>query len=388
MVKPILRTLSLLFFISLVIGACKEEKGPPKMILDIPVVEAESKQVPILNDFVGQTYGYFDIAIRARVEGFLTGMHFEEGTFVKEGQLLYSIDEEPFKAKLAEAQGQVAAAKTELALAKSDLDRIKPLAEVNAVAKSDLDAAEANYEAAQARLKATQGTLKYAQIELSYCKIKSPIDGLIGKTEAKVGDFVGRDPNPVVLNAVSRIDTIQVRFSISESKYLQLARAITTNERGQQDSDARDTESANEKTSIRLILADGSLYEYEGKFDFSDREVDPTTGTLLLQVSFPNKSNILLPGQFARIRVAVDIVRDGILVPQRCIKETQGQHQVFVVNPENVIEAKTVKVANKMDSMWLVTSGLEVGQKVVYGAVQKVSAGMEVNPKLVGKSEE
>ncbi len=381
--KPINKFLFLLGLIFL--AACGEEKTPPKLIMDIPVVAPIQKEVPIMNDFVGQTFGYFDISIRARVEGFLVGMHFQEGSFVKKGALLYSIDPEPFRAKVAEAEGVVAESKTNLALAKSDLDRVRPLAAINAVAQSDLDAAEAKYEAAQARLAADQAALRYANIELGYCSIRSPIDGLIGKTEAKIGDFVGRNPNPVVLNAVSRIDTIQVRFSISESKYLQLARSIAAYEesKGNEDHDARNQETTNERSQIILILADGTQYDQLGKFDFSDRQVDPSTGTLLLQVSFPNPRSLLIPGQFARIRVAVDNVKDGLLIPQRCVRELQGQYQVFSVNESNIVETKNIKVANRMDSLWLVTEGLEAGTKIVYSGIQKVSPGMEINPQEI-----
>ena len=376
---------SFIFLLSLFLAfsiSCGEKKAPPKLILDIPVVTPTVKEVAIMNDFVGQTFGYFDIAIRARVEGFLVGTHFKEGSFVKKGELLYSIDPEPFKAKVAEAEGLVAEAKTNLALAKSDLDRIRPLAEINAVAQSDLDAAESKYEAAQARLEASEASLRYAKIELGYCTIRSPIEGLIGKTEAKIGDFVGREPNPVVLNAVSRIDTIQVRFSISERKYLQLARVIAAEEaqRGNKEYNTRDTKTNNERSKIYLILADGTQYEELGKFDFSDRQVDPSTGTLLLQASFPNPSSILIPGQFARIRVAIDNVKDGILIPQRCTRELQGQYQVFTVDESNIVSTQNIKVANKMDSMWLVTEGLDASSKVVFGGIQKVSPGMEINP--------
>ena len=382
--KPTLSKYLLPVFILLLFG-CGDEKQQPKLILDIPVIPVLQKDVPILNDFVGQTFGYFDIAIRARVEGFLVGLHFQEGSFVKKGQLLYAIDPEPFRAKVAESEGFVAESRTRLALAKSDLDRVRPLVEINAMAKSDLDAAEAKYKAAQARLEADLAALRFAKIELGYCSVRSPIDGLIGKTEAKVGDFVGREPNPVVLNAVSRIDTIQVRFSISETKYLQLARLVTETD-GEEGKDARDTENTNEQSQLELILADGSTYDYKGKFDFSDRQVDPTTGTLLVQVSFPNPKNILLPGQFARVRATIGNVKGGLVIPQRCIRELQGQFQTFTVNKENIVEIKTIEVANRMDSMWVVTSGLNADDMVVYGAIQKVSPGMEINPVTVGKN--
>ena len=177
-------------------------------------------------EFVGQTSGLKDIAIRARVEGFLEGLHFQEGGEVKKGDLLYTLESQPFEEKVAARMSAVAEVKTMLAKTKGDLDRIKPLAEINAVSKSDLDEAVAAYEATQSSLDAAKATLRAAKIELSYTKIYSPIDGIIGKTQAKVGDFVGRDPNPVILNTVSQVDTILVTFFITETQYLELARHL------------------------------------------------------------------------------------------------------------------------------------------------------------------
>jgi membrane fusion protein (multidrug efflux system) len=210
-----------------------------------------------------------------------------------------------------------------LAKAKGDLDRIRPLAEINAVSKSDLDEAVAAYEATQSSLEAAKATLRAAKIELSYTKILSPIDGIIGKTKAKVGDFVGRDPNPVILNTVSQVDTILVTFFITETQYLEVARHLAGAEPVQVD---------NREPSLELILIDGSVYGHDGKVDFVDREVDTTTGAMLVQASFPNPEKLLRPGQFVRVRVKGRVIKDGILIPQRCVMELQGLYNVFVVD--------------------------------------------------------
>jgi len=350
----------------------KEKKAPPPP--NIPVVEVIQKDVPIYNEFVGQVYGQSDIPIRARVSGFLEGLHFEEGTRVKKGKLLYTIDPEPFQAKVATQESHLAEAKTDLAKAKSDLDRIEPLAKINAVSKMDLDGARANYDAALAFVDAQKSNLHYSQINLGYCWIKAPTDGIIGKTQAREGEFVGQDPNPVILNTVSRIDTIRVEFYLTESDYIRLARQFAKHKKNK--------EVTEERASLGLILADGSKYEHEGYVNFINREVDPQTGSLLIQASFPNTERLLRPGQYAKVVVQMQEVKDGLLIPKRCTKELQGQYSVFVVADGNKIESRQIIVGENIGDMILVTDGLKAREKVVIDALQKVSTGMVVNPQL------
>ncbi|BBO67587.1 hemolysin D [Desulfosarcina alkanivorans] len=322
-------------------------------------------------EFVGQTAGLRDIAIRARVEGFLEGLHFQEGGAVKKGDLLYTLESQPFEEKVATRMSGVAEEKTMLAKAKGDLDRIKPLAEINAVSKSDLDEAVAAYEARTSSLEAAKATLRAAKIELGYTKIHSPIDGIIGKSQAKVGDFVGRDPNPIILNTVSQVDTILVTFFITETQYLEFARYLA-----KPDPERVDNDDAN----LELILIDGSVYEHKGRPDFVDREVDTTTGAMLVQASFTNPEKLLRPGQFVRVRARSRAVKDGILIPQRCVMELQGLHNVYVVNADNTAEIREITVGPKVGSNWLITDGLKPGERVIYEGLQKVRDGAAVKP--------
>ena len=243
--------------ILLIVSSCGEKKQQAPPMLEIPVVEVIQKDVPIYQDFVGQVYGQFDIPIRARVSGFLNEIHFEEGTWVKKSQLLYVVDPDPLEAKVAGEMSNLAEARTELAKAESDLGRIKPLAKINAVSKSDLDAAQAQYDAAASNVEAVKSSVRLANINLSYCWIKSPIKGLIGKTQAKVGEFVGQDPNPVILNTVSPIDTVHVEFYLVESDYLGLARQFIASEK--QDIDADYIKEENKEGKLQLILSDGTI---------------------------------------------------------------------------------------------------------------------------------
>jgi len=347
----------------------KQEPPPPK----VTVYQTEAREVPIYQEFVGQIYGFKDIAISARVEGYLEGIHFEEGSRVKKGELLYTLESQQFEAGVAAKMSGVAGAKTVLAEAETYMNRIKPLAKEKAVSQSDLDSAVAQYEVSISSVKAAEANLRAAKIQLGYTKIYSPIDGIIGKTKAKVGDFVGRSPNPIILNTVSRIDTVLVQFFITESQYLMAMR------RREFESDTNKPEKK-EGADLELILSDGSLYALKGKGDFVNREVDPTTGALLIQASFPNPDGVLRPGQFARVKGEVEVVKDGILIPQRCVMELQGLFSVYVVGADNKIEAREVKVGPKIRSFWLIREGLKADEKVAYEGLQKVKDGTVVNP--------
>jgi len=355
--------------------SCNQEEQAQPAPPDISVYQTMEQEVPIYMEFVGQVYGFKDIAIRARVEGFLEGIHFDEGSQVKKGALLYTLESQPFEAEVAAKMSMVAEAKTMLAKAESDLNRIRPLAEKNAVSQSDLDSAVALHEAAIASVEAAEANLRAANIQLSYTKIYSPLSGIIGKTKAKVGDFVGRSPNLVILNTVSQIDSVRVEFFITETQYLHLSRRYFS-------SVPESRDKTDHTPNLELILADGSLYEHKGRYDFIDREVDPTTGAILIQASFPNPDKLLRPGQFARVKGEVEVVKQGIVIPQRSVIELQGLHSVYLIDDSNKIVKRSVKVGPKIKDFWLITEGLKSGEKVVYEGLQKVKEGITVNPTL------
>ena len=370
-----LRILALVSCFSL-LAACSEQEqaqavAPPA---NVQVFETIAKDVPLVIEFVGQTSGAKDITIRARVEGFLEGVHFQEGSWIKKGKLLYTLESQPFEEKVATRMSGVAEVKTMLAKSKGDLDRIEPLAKINAVSKSDLDAAQAEYDATLSSLEAAEANLGSAKIQLSYTRILSPIDGIIGKTQAKVGDFVGKDPSPVILNTVSRVDTILVTFFITETQYLSYSRHLAN-----PDADTSSEGSAD----IHMTLIDGSLYNHPGKVDFIDRDVDTTTGAILAQASFPNPEKLLRPGQFTKLMINTQVVKDAIMIPQRSVMEIQGLYSVFVVDSNNTIQTRDIEVGTTIGSAWMITKGLEAGEKVVYEGLQKVKDGVTVTATVV-----
>ncbi len=364
------------------LGACAPSEPPAPPPPEIPVVEVIVRDQPIVLEMVGETMGSVDIPIRARVEGFLDGMFFEEGRRVEKEQLLYVIDPQPFEAAVVEAQGYLAESTTMLAKAKADLGRIRPLAEMKAVSQQDLDGAVAEYEAAIGAVQASQARVEQAEIELSYTKILAPIDGRIGISEAKVGEFVGRSPNPVILNYVSQADPIRVRFSIDERQFLRFSRrfALLRSEEGEV---AMRRAQADDDGGLEMILSDGTIHSERGHIVAYDASVNPSTGTFRLEADFANPGSVVIAGQFARVRGIIDTQQDAILVPQRTIQEQQGQFSVFVVNDDNTVALRPVVPGYKVDQLQVIESGLGPGDRVVFEGLQRLRDGATVDPELI-----
>jgi membrane fusion protein (multidrug efflux system) len=356
--------------------SCKDkttEMPPP----EIQVINVIKKDIPLTRDFVGQVYGFQDIPIRARVEGYLLGVHFEEGYPVKKGQLLYTIDSQPFETQVASMASKVAEAQTYLVNAENELARYKPLAEINAVSKSDLDAVQASRDAAISSVEAAKANLRMTQIQLGYTRISSPINGLIGKTEARTGEFVGREPNPVILNVVSDISKMRVEFFLTEAEYLEIARNF---EQNVSDDGTVNRENPKNQENLTLILTDGTTYEEKGSVQFLGRAIDSETGSILVQATFNNTKGLLRPGMYAKIRVEFEIAEDAILVPQKCVSELQGRYSVFVLDEGNIVKSKEVKVSDRIGDLWLIKEGLAENEQVLIDGLQKVTSGMVVKP--------
>lgn len=364
-----------LLLISVLLGACSKQEAPPRPPLELPVVTVIQRDQPIEIEMVGQTLGSSDIPIRARVDGFLESIGFDEGRNVNKGDLLYSIDDVPFQTGVIEAQGYLAEAQTTLVNAKSDLERIRPLAAINAMSRMDLDGAVAMHKAAMGAVQAANAQLDQAKIQLGYCRIYSPIDGRIGISSVEVGEYVGGAGNEA-LNFVSQVDPIRVRFSIDEQSYLKIARHIIAMR-----VDGKQEGSQNRKRSeLALILSDASVFDHTGHIVTTNAAIDPTTGTFTLEADFPNPDGLIIAGQYARIRANTDVRKDALLVPQRSLVEQQGRFSLFVVGADGKVEQRKVSVGPKINRLQIITSGLKPGEIVVLEGIQKLRNGMTIKP--------
>lgn len=350
--------------------SCGEEEQPVGAAPEVQVVKAVKMDVPITGEWVGQTLGAVDIELRARVEGWLTGIYFKEGSVVQQGTLLYTIDATELKEAVAEAEGKVASVRTLLIQAEDDVKRYTPLAEAGAVSKRDLEIALSRYESYKGELDAANAGLNIAKTNLGYATVSAPITGLIGISAARVGDFVGRPPNAVILNTISRIDSIHVRFSISEQEYLDLMRRL----------DQVKASLKGKKREIEMVLSDGSVYPQKGVISFAQRQIDAATGTLMFEASFPNKEKMLRPGQFAKIRIVIDELKDATVIPSRSIFEIQGQKNVYVVDSDNKVVLRVVQTGPSYNNNVVIESGVNPGENVIYEGVLKVKPDVTVSP--------
>ena len=356
--------------LALVAAGC-EKAAPPAAPPppDVYVTAVVKRDVPVYLELVGQTLGFQDVELRARVEGFLETMTFREGSFVKRGDLLYEIDPQSLVAQRAQAQADQVAAEARLAKATNDVNRYTPLVAKQAVSKRELDDAVAEQDAARAQVAAAKAVVERATLDLGYAKVTAPISGLIGTTQVKPGNLVGRGQN-TLLTTISQIDPILFRAGVTEADYMRVVRR------------APDRVGAEPRlANIELTLTDGTKYEHTGKISLVDRAVDPTTGTLGVQIEFPNPELILRPGQYGRARILIDNRAGAMLVPQRAVQEIQNLYSVAVVGADNKIAFKNVTVGPRVDSMWVIESGITAGEKVVVEGLQRVREGIVVTPK-------
>jgi RND family efflux transporter MFP subunit len=351
---------------------------------DVEVVQVEQKDVPIYGEWIGTLDGFTNADVRAQVTGYLMRQAYQEGAFVKTGQLLFQIDPRPFQAALDQAAGQLAQAKATLANAKAvqgrtqlDVERYTPLAKEQAASQQDLDnsvqnnlAAIATVATAEAQIKTAEAALETARINLDFTRLIAPIDGIAGQAQLQVGALVNPASGPVT--SVSTVDPIKVYFTVSESEYLDWNKRFPTE---------TSREAADKSLRLKLILADGSTYPRDGTFYFADRQVNQSTGAIRIAGLFPNPGNVLRPGGYGRVRTAVRVQKDALLVPQRAVSELQGAYQVAVVDAQNKVSIRTVHVGDRVGTQWIVADGLKPGERVVAEGVQKVLPGMQVNPK-------
>src|SRR5215475_242081 len=379
---------------------------------EVEVVQVTQQDVPISSEWIGTLEGMVNATIKAQVTGYLLRQRYTEGAFVKQGQVLFEIDPRPFQAVLdqakgeqAKAQGQLVQANAQLVQANAqleqaeanqgrtqlDVDRYIPLAKAQtittqdldnavqynlaakaqvAAAKAGIDTAKAAIVAAKAVVESAKAAVATATLNLGFTTIQSPIEGIAGIATAQVGDLVG--PNSGTLTTVSTLDPIKVYFTTSEQAYLNFVKRNPT---------AAERLAAEQRLELELVLADGTTYPHKGTFYLADREVNVQTGAIRLAGLFPNPGTVLRPGQYGRVRAVTSTAAGALLVPQRAVTELQGGYQVAVVDSENKIAIRPVKVGQRIGPMWIIDEGLHPGERVVVEGVQKVRPGQLVHPK-------
>ena len=354
---------------ALIAFGCKESAPPAPPPPAVLVTEVVQKDVPISAEWVGTTVGFVNAKVMPRVQGYLLQQNYEDGASVKAGQLLFEIDDRPYKASLDQALGDLATQRANLRKNQQDVARFRPLAAQGAVSKQELDDSIEATRASEAQVQAAEAAVTNARLDLGWTKIYSPIDGIAGIAPVQIGDLV--TPS-TVLTIVSQLDPIKVKFPITEREYLRFADKIKEHqEKGR----------AEDEPDLQLILADGRPYPHRGRFHVADREADRQTGTILVQALFPNPDGILRPGLYAKIRAATQTVRGALLVPERAVQEIQGTYQVAVVGPGDKVVMRTVKMGPQLDGLWVVNEGLQPGERVVTEGLQKVKDGIVVNAK-------
>jgi len=339
---------------------------PPLMVEVVPVIQ---RDVPVQGEWVGTLEGYVNAQIQPQVSGYLIRQDYHEGAAVKKGDLLFEIDPRPFQAALDQAKGQLAQAEAQMANADINVRRDVPEAEAHAIPESQLDSDTQSLRAAKAAVEADHAAVEQAALNLGYTKVISLIDGIAGLTQVQVGNLVVQS---TVLTAVSQVNPIKVYFPISEQEYLRLAVGSSP---GSADWIARVS-----RVPLQLTLANGAIYPYPGKIIFADREVNEQTGSIQIVGEFRNSKNLLRPGQYARVRAQTGKITAAMLVPQSAVGQLQGTHQVTVVGNDNRAQVRTVQVGPTVGTLWVITSGLKTGERVVAVGAEKVREGQVVNP--------
>ena len=353
---------------------CKGEtaSAPPPPSVQVEVADVIQKDVPIQMEWVGSTDGSNNALIRAQVSGYLLKHPYTEGSVVKKGDLLFQLDPSKFQTALDQALGELAKAQAQFTKTKQDVDRDTPLAKAGAISQKELDDSVQSHAATKGSLAAAKAAVEQAKLNLGWTRITAPIDGVVGISKAQIGDLIDASTE---LTSVSTLDPIKVYFPVSEQEYFEAAEKIQQGYRDKQEGKEYHL------ATLELVLGGEKVYPHKGQFYLVDRQVDQKTGTIRVAALFPNPNNLLRPGQFARVRAVTKTREHAILIPQRAVTEMQGSYQVAVVTPENKVDIRPVKVGQRSGSLWIIDHGLKPGERVVVEGLQKVKAGMTVDPK-------
>jgi membrane fusion protein (multidrug efflux system) len=346
----------------------RPEAGPP----EVEVTEIVQQDVPIFEEWVAQLNGPTNAEITPKVQGYLLTQNYENGYFVKKGQLLYTIDPRPFEAQLDQAKAEVAVAEANVSRTQADVDRDTPLAAQNAIPKKQLDNDVANLASWKAQQQAKQAQMQQAELNLAWTKVYSPVNGIAGVSTSQIGDLVGTTTK---MTTVSQIDPIWAYFNISESAFLNVAPRINRIIRGSGNLKSADL------PPVEFIQANGEPYPVRGQFIYVNRQVGTQTGTIQLAAQFPNEGGTLRPGGYGQVRVQTGMSKNALLIPQAAVIEVQSLYQVVVVTPDNKASFRPVKVGERVGPNWVISEGLKPGEKVIVEGFMKVREGVPVSPK-------
>jgi membrane fusion protein (multidrug efflux system) len=355
------------------LSGCERAKAPPLVAAppQVFVATVEPRDVPIIEEWIGSLDGSANVDIRARVQGYIQEIAFKEGSVMKEGDLLLRIDPRPYEAALAQAKAELGQAIAGQQKTEQDEQRQSELFNKKIASQQDYaNAVQANL-ATKAKVEAARAALDQAQLNLDFATITSPLNGIVGRTDLSVGDYVAAGSTGAPVTTVSTVDPIKLVFSVSEKDYLEFADRITA--MLAQPLDQREA-------TGELIRADGKMHPYKGRFLAADREVDAKTGTIRISTIFPNPGNILRPGQYARLRLKTEERTGVLLVPQRAVLELQGRNFVWVVDDTNKVSQRKVTVGPRFGSDWIIEEGLKPGEHIVVEGLQKVRDGATVQP--------
>ena len=367
----LVRTGLLLLLVTLLaLAGCGGVKAsaPASKPPEVEVADVVQKDVPIVSEWTATLDGFVNAQIQPRVAGYLTKQTYQEGSYVRKGQVLFEIDARPFVALLNQAKGQLAQAEAALGKAHQDVKRDKPLAEARAIAQSQFDNDIQAELGAQAAVETAKAAVEQAQLNVGFTKVTSLVDGIAGIAQTQIGNLVS---NATVLTSVSQVNPIKAYFSISEQQYM-------VTQGGGKSGPQKD---AWKGVKLKLVLSDGSTFPHEGSFLLADRQVDANTGTIRVVGSFPNPTNLLRPGQFGRVVAEMGTQKSALLVPQRAITELQGSYQLAVVGSDNKVNIRPVKVGPTIGKMLIIQDGLKAQERVIVEGLQKVKDGTVVTPK-------
>lgn len=379
--KPVFWIVTAAVVAAIIVVLCLvlRKKPQPAPLPTVEVETVKTDDVNIYADFAGRIRAQQYVEVRARVEGYLEKMLFEEGSFINKGQVLFVIDPTLYRAKAERARAQLNKARAAANKAKSDLERIRPLYEQNAASRLDLDNAVAAFETTHADVTMAEAELTQAELTLSYTTVTSPISGYISERMADIGTLVG--PGAISLLAtVVNADTVRVDFSMTALDYLtSKKRNVSLGQR---------EEGRGWDPYVTVTLADGSVYPVKGLVDFADPKVDPKTGTFQVRAEMPNPDNTLLPGEFTRVRLLMDVRENAIAVPSKAIEVEKGAAFVYVVRPDSVVERRFVEPGPEVDNEIIIERGLAPGEHIIVEGYHKIKHGMKVNPLTAGAAEE